>query len=219
MPTVTAVIAAYLLGSVPFALVVSRLFGVGDIRKAGSGNLGATNVWRVAGFKAALWVFIGDIGKGVAAVLLGRYCLAAYGSWMLPAELLPVVCGAAAVAGHVFPVYLGFRGGKGVNTALGAMLVLLPVETLISFGVFVLVVLLFRYVSLGSVTAALSFFVVVAVERFVLKTEIAAFYVYLAAAVALLIVVTHRQNIRRLLSGTESRFSLSSRLKREGDNG
>ncbi|UCG62621.1 MAG: glycerol-3-phosphate 1-O-acyltransferase PlsY [Candidatus Zixiibacteriota bacterium] len=214
MNAVLAIALTYLLGAVPFGLIISRLAGVGDIRKLGSGNIGATNVWRVAGFKIAVWVFVADIGKGALAVLMARYFVPEPG---LRPDHLYVICAAAAVLGHVFPVYLGFRGGKGVNTALGAIVALLPVETLIGLGVFAVTVLLFRYVSLGSILGAISFCVVVVIEKFALKSPLETIYVYLSILVAVLIVFTHRQNIKRLSNGTENRFSFSSRQTKETD--
>ena len=126
MLAVIAVLIAYLLGAIPFGMIVARLYGAGDIRTLGSGNIGATNVWRVAGAKAAVWVYLGDIAKGTAAVLVGRYVAQHFQPTMLPIDTFLVLCALTAVLGHVFPVYLGFKGGKGVNTALGTMLVLLP---------------------------------------------------------------------------------------------
>ncbi len=207
MKGVLLIAVAYLLGAVPFGLLIGRLAGVGDIRKLGSGNIGATNVWRVAGFKIAIWVFLADIGKGALAVLLARFFAP---DAALRPEHLYVICAAAAVMGHVFPVYLRFKGGKGVNTALGAIVALLPVETLISFGVFVATVLLFRYVSLGSIMGAIAFCVVILVEKFALGSPMEMIYVYLSVLIVLLIVFTHRQNIKRLVSGTENRFSFSA---------
>ncbi len=219
MLAILPVILAYLVGAIPFALVVSRLAGIGDIRKLGSGNIGATNVWRVAGFKTALWVFIGDIGKGVLAVLVGRWYVENFSDTFVSADLFLVVCAAAVILGHVFPVYLRFKGGKGVNTALGAILALLPIETLISFGIFALVLLLFRYVSLGSISGAIGFCVVIMLEKFVLAVDLDNVYVYLAVLVAVLIVFTHRDNISRLVKGTENRFSFSSGRSQGGSHG
>lgn len=205
------VLLAYLLGAIPFALVVSRLAGVGDIRRIGSGNVGATNVWRAAGFKVAVWVFVGDIGKGALAVLVARYFATEIETLPVSTDLLFIACALAAIIGHVFPVYLGFKGGKGVNTALGAFAILMPLQTLTALGVFLIMVLTFRYISLGSIVGAFAFFCATMVERFVLERPIEMIYVYLSAALVVLIVLTHRDNISRLLAGTENRFSFSSR--------
>ena len=213
------VLIAYLVGAIPFALIITRLAGVGDIRKIGSGNLGATNVWRVAGFKIAIWVFIGDIGKGVLAVLIGQYFANNYGWYWISADVTMVLCALAAVIGHIFPIYVGGRGGKGVNTALGAVGTLLPVETFLSLLVFAVVVTLSRYVSLGSMIGALTLLIAVAVEKYMLNIIVADVYFYLVLVLALLIILTHRQNIGRLIAGTENRFSFSSRSKEAGSDG
>ncbi len=203
------ILFAYLLGAVPFGLLVARIFGIRDIRALGSGNIGATNVWRIAGAKAAVWVYLLDIGKGVLAVLVAR---------MVPQEIMPrelflTVCGLAAMLGHVFPVYLRFKGGKGVNTGLGVMITLLPLETVVALLVFVIVVALSRFISLGSILAAVILFATVLVERLYLHREISLVYLYLSLATAAIVLWTHRSNLKRLANGTENRFSLSSRAK------
>ena len=219
MLAVIIIVMAYLIGAIPFALIVCAIFGVGDIRKQGSGNIGATNAWRVAGFKVAVWVFIGDIGKGVVAVLLARYVTSTYDTGPLSPDLFIVACALAAIVGHVFPVYLRFKGGKGVNTSLGAVVTMLPVEALISFGVFLAVVLVFRYISLGSIVGAVAFLASLLIEKFAMDVQMSSVYVYMAAVLAALIIVAHRQNISRLLAGTENRFSFSSKKSGERSDG
>ncbi len=219
MLAVIAVVIAYLLGAIPFGMIVARLYGAGDIRTHGSGNIGATNVWRVAGAKAAIWVYLGDVAKGTAAVIVGRYVAQYVQQVLLPIDTFLVLCALAAVLGHVFPVYLGFKGGKGVNTALGTMLVLLPMATIISFALFLLVVVLTRYVSLGSILAAVCLFVVVVAQKYIVEVTLADIYVYLTGFLMFLIVLTHRKNIGRLLAGTESRFSFSSKSRQERSDG
>ncbi len=209
--TISAVILAYLIGAVPFALIVARLHGIEDLRKVGSGNVGATNVWRVAGKGAAAWVFFGDIGKGVLAVLLALYVTNHFEYALMSRELLLVSCAIAAVLGHVFPVYLGFKGGKGVNTGLGAMITLLPVQVLIALVVFAIVLAVWRYVSLGSVVAAVTLFAVVALQRGFELGSVDTVYFYVTLVLAILIILTHRHNIGRLVRGRENRFSFSSR--------
>lgn len=214
--TALPIIIAYLLGAIPFGLIVSRLFGVRDLRSRGSGNIGATNVWRVAGFKTAVWVYFGDIGKGVGAVMLGRYFAGHFDIRVLSYDTFLVACALATVLGHIYPVYLGFKGGKGVNTALGTMITLLPLETAAGIIIFIIVVAASRFISLGSMTGAVGFCVIVVVERFLMSREMAAIYVYLAFIVAVLIVITHRENIRRLIAGTEGKFSFSLRSNKDG---
>lgn len=201
------IILAFCIGGIPFGLLVAKAFGIRDLRSQGSGNIGATNVWRVAGAKAALWVYALDIGKGVVAVLIARYVTqdAISRDWFL------VLTALAAVFGHIFSPYLRFKGGKGVNTGLGVMLVLMPIEVLISLGVFVVVVALTRYISLGSIIAALTLVAVSFIERLAFIKEVSMVFLGLTIVLALAIIITHRANIARLLNGTESKFSLSSK--------
>jgi glycerol-3-phosphate acyltransferase PlsY len=208
-------LAAYLLGAVPFGLLVSRLYGISDVRAHGSGNIGATNVWRVVGSKAAIWVYVLDIGKGVAAVLMAR----SIDQTIIAYDLFLICCAMAAILGHVFPVYLRFKGGKGVNTVVGTMVTLLPVETAISIGIFLVVVSVTRYISLASLVGTTAFPAIILVERVWLAKPVADVYLYTALLVLLLVILTHRQNIRRLLAGTENRFSFSSRTGGGRSNG
>ena len=201
------VIVAYLLGSIPVGLWVSRIYGVEDIRTRGSGNIGATNVGRVLGYRAAVWVYVGDIGKSVLAIMLARLMAARFGTGPFELDMLLVIAAVAAVVGHVFPFHLGFKGGKGVNTGMGVMISLLPYETLLALGLFLLMLLLTRFVSVGSMTAGAGLFLMVAVEKYMLAQAIASVYVYLTAILAVLIFVTHRKNIVRLISGTENKLS------------
>ena len=195
-----AVALAYLVGSIPFGYLIVRLRGGGDVRETGSGGTGATNVTRRAGKWAGLLTLALDALKGTLVALLARRFLAdgmGVDWWVVAASL-------AAVVGHVFPVWLGFRGGKGVATGLGVFVGLAPLAVLCALPVFVLVVWLTRYVSLGSVTAAalLPLFVwLTGDERAPLLTA--------AVLGGALIVYMHRANIGRLLSGTENKFGKS----------
>ena len=160
---VTVILVAYLIGAIPFALLVARAFGIPDIRKVGSGNVGATNVHRTLGWKASAWVFLADTGKGAGAVLLVRHVNQA----LIPVDVFLALAALAAILGHIYPVYLMFRGGKGVLTALGSLCVLMPVPALICFTVFLLVTIAFRYISLGSICGAIACPVVLAVQQVV----------------------------------------------------
>jgi glycerol-3-phosphate acyltransferase PlsY len=192
-PAALGVVAAYLLGSVSFATLLVRLTTGKDIRTEGSGNAGATNVLRAHGKALGLTVGLLDVGKGALAVALVRWITAD-----------PVYLGAAAVAavlGHVFPIFYGFRGGKGVATAVGAFLVLAPQATLACLAVFVILVAATRYVSLGSVVAICLLPPVAGLLFHAPRPIVAA-----GAAVAVLIVVKHTDNLKRLAAGTERKL-------------
>ena len=200
---VAVVALAYLLGSIPFGYLLVRLSGGGDVRETGSGGTGATNVTRRAGKGVGVLTLLLDALKGVAAVLVARALLGAGSEWW--------VCGAgvAAVLGHVFPVWLRFRGGKGVATGLGVFLVLAPLATVCALAVFVAVVWLWRFVSLGSITAAAVLPLAVWVLSAAGLSDRATTPVLAVAAVgAALIIFMHRANIGRLFRGEESRLKL-----------
>lgn len=188
-----AVGAAYLMGSVPFAIVLVRFFRGVDVRTQGSGTAGATNVLRTAGKGLAIGTMVLDVGKGVVAVLLMQ-SLTHDPRWLGAAAV-------AAVLGHVFPVWFSFRGGKGVATAIGGFAVLSWGAVLAVVGAFVVVVAATRYVSLGSITAACLLPLAMRLLFDAPDAEVVA-----AAAVTLLLVVSHRANIQRLLNGTERRL-------------
>lgn len=203
MPHVFVVALAYLLGSIPFGYLIVRLKGGGDVRETGSGGTGATNVTRRAGRAAGVLTLAFDAAKGALAVVAARYLLAddfGVNWWVVAAAL-------AAVVGHVFPVWLRFRGGKGVATGLGVFLSLAPLAVLCALPVFVLVVWATRYVSLGSITAAalLPLFVWLLGAR---GGPGGSCWPLLAASLAggALIIFMHRANLGRLVRGTENKF-------------
>jgi acyl phosphate:glycerol-3-phosphate acyltransferase len=199
---ITIATVAYLLGSIPFGYLLVRFFRGQDIRSVGSGNIGATNVLRSGARGLGLATFLLDVLKGCTAVWLGGLLA----SWLAPglelrnAEALAAIF---AVIGHMFPVWLGFRGGKGVATGFGVFLVSAPWAALAAIGVFFLVLALSRYVALGSIVGAASFPVF---AWFLVGGDRPAFFIAAQSLVALLIIVMHHQNIRRLLTGTENRF-------------
>ena len=200
---VLVLIAAYILGSIPFGYLVVRARTGGDVRETGSGGTGATNVSRRAGKLAGVLTLVLDALKGAAAVVLARWLLTEdFGvNWWVAAAVVLVI------VGHCFPVWLGFRGGKGVATGVGAFLALSPVAVAIAGVAFLVVVAATRYVSLGSITAAALFPLCV----WLLRSRAASppdLAPMLAAAVvgALLIIFMHRANIGRLMSGTENKF-------------
>lgn len=199
---VLAAALSYFLGSIPFGYLIGRVGGI-DIRRWGSGNVGATNVGRVLGVRRGVFVFALDALKGAAAVgLIGRGFAGLFG---LDYSLCLVLCGAAAVAGHTFTCWLRFKGGKGVATALGAWLVLAPVTTLIALAVWAILVAIWRYVSLGSIVAAVVLpGALVALNYSGLQAVLP--QLVFAALLAALVIVRHRGNIVRLVKGTESRI-------------
>ena len=197
MPRLLALVgAAYLIGSIPFSFLVARLFGVKDVRRVGSGNVGATNVLRSAGKAAGILAFLLDAGKGA---------LAAYLAGLLePHDSIgPPLAALAAVVGHMYPVWLRFQGGKGVATGAGAFVPLAPAVVLTACLVFAVVAAATRYVSLGSVAAATALGTV----PFALGSPPAV--AWAAATVAALVLWKHRGNLRRLLDGTENRLGRS----------
>ncbi|MCX7918495.1 MAG: glycerol-3-phosphate 1-O-acyltransferase PlsY [bacterium] len=195
---VLIIIIAYLLGSIPTGYWLGRMKGV-DIRKFGSGNIGMTNVLRVLGKPYALLTFIVDVAKGTVAVTLLPWLFHTSEPWM------KVLAGLAAVCGHNWTIFLKFKGGKGVATSAGVFLGLAWQPTLLVLGIFGIVLAISRYVSLGSLGAAVSFpILVVLVDQNIL-------YIILSILLALFILVRHRSNIKRLLAGTENKFSLKKK--------
>ena len=192
-----SVAAAYAIGCIPTGLLVGRFAGIPDIRRYGSGNVGATNVLRTLGWRPALLVLALDTSKGVAGVLLER--------WAGGSPEWQATGGCAAMAGHMWPFTIGFRGGRGVATALGVMLALDPVAALVAVVVFVLVVGLTRYVSLGSITA-----VIFAVITLGLRGGSWG-QIIITGLGASAIIWRHQPNIRRLLAGQENKFSFRGR--------
>jgi glycerol-3-phosphate acyltransferase PlsY len=191
--SVLAVASAYLVGAVPVGFLIGRAFGGGDIRRHGSGNIGATNVLRTLGKGPAVLTLVGDIVKGYVAVAVGAAI--AGGEWQWTAA-----CAVAAVAGNCWSVFLGFRGGKGVATGLGTLLRLVPLATVAALPVFVVVVATTRFVSLGSLLAA------GCVPLGALALGYPRASALAAAGVAAIVVLRHRENIARLAAGTEHRF-------------
>ena len=188
------ILLAYLIGAIPCGIILTRLFGKEDIRQAGSGNIGATNVYRVAGRGLGIATLAGDTLKGVLPTLF-----AAQATGFSPAQVAMVA--AATFLGHLYPVYLGFKGGKGVATALGIFLVLSPKAVLVAFAVFALVLWKWRYISLGSISAA------AAIPWLVLLFEGSAWFFVAAFFIAAMVIVRHRANIERLRHGNENTFN------------
>ncbi len=189
-----AIIVAYLIGSIPFALLLARRLGAGDPRMLGSGNLGATNVLRASGVRAGLIVALLDAGKGAASVALAMR--------MSTGPVAPAAAGFAAVVGHIYPVWLRFRGGKGVATACGAFSVLTPLAVPPALAVFLVAVWATKYVSLGSMLAT------IALPSIAYATGAPVAALVAAWAAAALILFRHRSNFARLRGGTERRLGV-----------
>ena len=197
-------IAAYLIGAIPFSVWVGKIFFGKDIRKEGSGNAGATNTFRVLGPVAGIIVLLLDMAKGSAAVLLANSIQSDSTSKIY----YQIGLGLMAAFGHIFPIYLGFKGGKGVATLFGGVLMIFPMSALFAVASFVIIFAITRYVSLGSMIASLVFMSSI----FVLDDRRGEWPVILfAVAAPLIIFYTHRKNIQRLISGTENKISFSKK--------
>lgn len=207
-------VLSYILGSIPTGVWISRAFFGFDIREKGSGNMGSTNIFRVLGWKWGMIVQVVDILKGLSAVLFVSHL---FGGEMpfnnrTPFEdetVIKLIAGAAAVLGHIFSMFVNFRGGKGINTAAGMLVALAPVDVGIAAACFFIAVTISGYISLGSIIAAIAIPVAMIFRYNILHDNIPGYHtiVYFAAAIALVVIYTHRANIRRLASGTENRFS------------
>ncbi|GFO56246.1 glycerol-3-phosphate acyltransferase [Geomonas sp. Red276] len=184
-------VCAYLLGSIPTGLLLAQAFGV-NIRETGSGNIGATNVYRTLGRKVGILTLLGDCLKGLIPVLVAK-------ALHLP-DIWIASIGLAAFLGHVYTVFLGFKGGKGVATALGVFLAASPLSVLVALFVFVIVVYKSRYVSLASITAA------AVIPALVAAIERTPEMIVMSVIIAALVIYKHKENISRLRAGTENKF-------------
>lgn len=201
-------IASYLIGAIPFSYLLGKLLAGMDIRKMGSGNPGATNLYRNAGPKLGIPALILDVAKGVIPVLVFPLVFGEHH--------LMYIAGACAVAGHMYTIFLGFKGGKGVATALGVMVAISWIMTVIALGVFVLTVAISRYISLGSVTGAVS---IIVVSILLPIFHIGGFDWVLPVFCGIfgtLIILAHRTNIRRLFNGEENKFTFKKNTTTEG---
>ena len=214
----TIIILSYLVGSIPTSIIISKLSHGIDIREHGSGNAGGTNVMRVLGWKKGLFVILLDALKGALVVVV--VARLHYGG--LPFQnvspfddftLVQIIAGIAAVIGHIWTVFAGFRGGKGIATALGMLIMIITIDMLVAVGIFIIVVTVSRYVSLGSILAALSIPFTLIFRENILHDHIQSYGTILpfVVAVSLLVVYTHRKNVVRLLNGTESKISFKKK--------
>ncbi len=184
-----AIIISYLLGSVPMGLILTKLAGKGDLRKVGSGNIGATNVMRVGGLRMAGLVWLMDMAKAIAAVFIGKYLAGdAFGAW----------CGFAAIVGHCYPIWLRFKGGKGISSLFGVLLAVSPVSFAVCGIEWLVVALASGISSLGAVIV----FCLIPVLGFVISVQVG----FAFLAIGLLCMWRHRENIKRLIAGVESKI-------------
>lgn len=199
---------AYLVGAIPFSVLIGKLFYGKDVRKFGSGNAGATNTFRVLGNRAGTIVLLMDIAKGMFAVSLSYY----FGNISMSDEkfiLYQLSLGLTAALGHIYPIYLWFKGGKGVATLFGVVIAVFPMTALVCMAVFFGVFFFTRYVSLSSIAASIAFAIRV---LFVLKYYSIMINVF-SLLIPVLIIYTHRENIRRLLKGEENKFSFKKKAE------
>jgi len=214
------VILSYLVGSVPNSIIVSKMVRGIDIRQHGSGNAGGTNVMRVLGWRYGIFVIGLDAVKGVIAVLL----IARLHYGPLPFNnvspfddftLVQIIAGVAAVIGHIWTIFAEFKGGKGIATALGMLMMLITFEMLVAIGVFLIVVTISKYISLGSLVAALSIPLSLILRENVLHDHINGYNTILPFVIflTLLVIFTHRKNLVRIFNGTENKFSFKKKFK------
>ena len=209
---IVVLIAGYLLGSIPFGVIISKHFRGFDLRTKGSGNMGSTNAFRVLGWRLGLMVQILDLAKGIGAVLVATFLFNGLPFHnVTPFQDITVFkffAGIAAVVGHCYTVFAGFKGGKGISTAAGMLVAIAPIETAVAIGIFMLVVASSGYISLGSICAAVMFPTTMFFRQNILGVDIYGYHTLIVGAIgiALFLIYRHRKNIERLLSKTENRF-------------
>ncbi len=205
---------SYLLGSFPTAIVVSKKFFGFDIREKGSGNMGSTNAFRVLGMKWGIIVQVADLLKGILAVvviasLLGEGITFPGITMFEDMTVVRLLAGVSAVMGHIYSIFVGFKGGKGINTAAGMLIGIAPVDVGIALFFFILAVIFSGYISLGSITAAVAFPSSIFFRYNILHDNIEGYFtlIYFALGLMAILIYQHRHNVLRLLKGTENRFS------------
>jgi glycerol-3-phosphate acyltransferase PlsY len=212
------ILLSYLAGAVPNSIIVSKLVRGIDIREHGSGNAGGSNVFRVLGWKYGILVILLDALKGALAVIVvARLYLDSFPfKNITPFDdftLVQIICGVAAVIGHIWTVFAGFRGGKGIATGLGVLIMIVTVDMALALGVFFLVVTFSRYISLGSIAAAVAVPVILVIRENIFGINIQGYHTILpfTIALALLVIYTHRKNIDRLIKGSENKISFAKK--------
>lgn len=210
------ILLSYIVGSIPTSIMLSKWIHGFDIRTKGSGNAGGTNVFRVLGWKYGLLVTLVDMGKAVlATTVIARLfwdpTLPFYNKTPFDDfTIIQMICGGAAIVGHIWTMFAGFRGGKGIAAGAGMLIGIAPTEFAISAAVFLIVSFMWKYVSLGSIAGAVAFPLSLFVRHDIIGDEVHSYktLIYFSLSVALLLIYSHRANIKRLLSGTENRVSL-----------
>jgi acyl phosphate:glycerol-3-phosphate acyltransferase len=211
---VIVMVASYIVGSIPTSIIISKLSKGFDIRHHGSGNAGGTNVWRVLGWKLGLIVILLDMLKGALATY---YIPQLFWDPGLPFQnrtpfeditIVRIICGGAAIIGHIWTLFAGFKGGKGVATGAGMLMGLAPIEFIIAISIFGVVLGLSRYVSLGSIAAAVAFPLTMFFRENIFEVDIQGYHtlIFFAIGTSILLIFTHRENIKRLLIGTERKI-------------
>ncbi len=206
------IIASYLIGSIPFGIIISKQFRGFDIRTKGSGNMGSTNTFRVLGWKLGLLVLVLDLSKGLGAVLIATFFFQGLpfhnATPFQDITVFRLMAGGGAVLGHVFTIFAGFRGGKGISTATGMLIGIAPVEVAVAAGIFLLVVVLSGYISLGSIVAAITFPTTMFLRENAFGVHITGYptMIFFAIGLSLFLLYTHRSNITRLIEKRENRF-------------
>jgi glycerol-3-phosphate acyltransferase PlsY len=206
------VLVGYVLGAIPFGVIISKHFRGFDLRTKGSGNMGSTNAFRVLGWKLGLMVQILDLSKGIAAVLFATFLFNGLPFHnQTPFQDITVFrffAGIAAVIGHCYTIFAGFKGGKGISTAAGMLFAIAPIETGVAIGIFLLVVFASGYISLGSISAAVMFPATMFVRQNVFGVDIYGYHTLIVGAIAIssFLIYRHRSNIHRLLTKSENRF-------------
>jgi glycerol-3-phosphate acyltransferase PlsY len=221
LPITIIAILSYLVGSIPTSIIVAKMKRGIDIRQHGSGNAGGTNVIRVLGWKAGVFVIAMDMAKGLLATMVIARLM--YGP--IPFEnrtpfddftVVQIIAGCAAILGHIWTLFAGFKGGKGIATAGGMLIGVAPIEVAVSLGVFAIVFLISHYVSLGSLSAAVAFPLTMFFRENIFMVEVPGYntLIFFSIGISLLIIFTHRANIKRLLKGTENRIARIPLFKR-----
>jgi glycerol-3-phosphate acyltransferase PlsY len=209
------IVLSYIVGSIPTSIIVSRIMRGFDIRQHGSGNAGGTNVLRVLGWKIGMGVILFDLFKGVVATI---FVARLFWDPSLPFQnrtpfedftVVQIICGVAAILGHIWTLFAGFKGGKGVATGAGMLLALAPVEFAVAVVIFAAVFSSSRYVSLGSIAGAIAFPLTMFFRENIFKVDIQGYHtlIFFAIGTSLLLIYTHRENIRRLIRGTENKLT------------